>query len=223
MTEDAADLTIDMKTKVAAWSEVAGSYAMDFGKAALRQPAQRVRSRGFWGDIVDVGKDVLNAATGDFDIDEGVTFAVNVGKAGQKTNILTDTKGRFSIDCIDCYITGSWEVQGHIEVYISWRALIASWLTYSPGRQLQASRPHPVSRASELQSQARARSHRHREQDSIQPHGEQGNLRRPDPRCRYRSHRHLQARRHRLLRCWCQRKHRRLRCGIVRTLGKPPQ
>ena len=41
---------------------------------------------------------------------------MDVGQSGQKTNIYTDDKGRFSIDCIDCYITGSWQVQGHITV-----------------------------------------------------------------------------------------------------------
>lgn len=77
--------------------------------------------RGFWGDIVNVGKDALDAAQGDFDITKDVTFGVNVGQAGQKTNIYTDSKGRFSIDCVDCYITGSWQVQGHIVVcIISW-------------------------------------------------------------------------------------------------------
>lgn len=53
---------------------------------------------------------------GNADLSRSVTFDVNVGQAGQKTNIYTDDKGRFSIDCIDCYITGSWQVQGHIKV-----------------------------------------------------------------------------------------------------------
>ena len=105
-----------MKTTIASWSEVAGSYNLDFGKAALRQNPQRVRPRGFWGDIVDVGKDALEAAQGNADISKSVNFDVDVGKSGQKTNIYTDSKSRFSIDCIDCYITGSWQVQGHIEV-----------------------------------------------------------------------------------------------------------
>ena len=45
-----------------------------------------------------------------------MTFDVDVGTSGQKTNIYTDDKGRFSIYCIDCYITGSWKVEGHITV-----------------------------------------------------------------------------------------------------------
>ena len=116
VVEDSADLTIRMTTKVAQWSEVAGSYDLDFGKAIPRIPGQKLRTRGFWGDIVDVGKGAVKAAQGDFDLDKDVTFNVAVGQPGKKTNIYTDTKGRFSIDCIDCYVTGSWLVQGHLKV-----------------------------------------------------------------------------------------------------------
>ncbi|KAL8797919.1 MAG: hypothetical protein Q9182_007116 [Xanthomendoza sp. 2 TL-2023] len=92
------------------------------GPADERQPyksipqSKKLRPRGFWGDIANVGKDVLDAAQGDFDETKSVTFGVNVGKSGEKTNIYTDDKGRFSIDCIDCYVAGSWQVQGHIVV-----------------------------------------------------------------------------------------------------------
>ena len=116
VVEDSADLTIRMTTKVAQWSEVAGSYDLDFGKAIPRKPGQKLRTRGFWGDIVDVGRGAVEAAQGDFDLDKDVTFNVAVGQPGEKTNIYTDTKGRFSIDCIDCYVTGSWLVQGHLKV-----------------------------------------------------------------------------------------------------------
>lgn len=119
VTEDAADRTIIMATSITQWSEVAGTYDLDFGQAAIRQPPQRVRPRGFWGDIVNVGKGALEAAQGNADLSKSVNFAVAVGQPGQKTNIYTDDKGRFSIDCIDCYITGSWQVQGHIVVRTS--------------------------------------------------------------------------------------------------------
>ncbi|KAL8680964.1 MAG: hypothetical protein Q9186_002864 [Xanthomendoza sp. 1 TL-2023] len=114
VAEDSADLTIKMRTQVTEWSEVAGSYDLDFGKAIPQ--AGKFKPRGFWGDIANVGKDVLDAAQGDFDQTKSVTFGVNVGKAGEKTNIYKDDKGRFSIDCIDCYVAGSWQVQGHIVV-----------------------------------------------------------------------------------------------------------
>ncbi|KAI4102079.1 MAG: hypothetical protein L6R37_004586 [Teloschistes peruensis] len=116
VTEDEADLTISMATNITQWSEVAGTYDLDFGKVAVRQPSQKLRPRGFWGDIVNVGKGALEAAQGNADLSKSVNFAVAVGQPGQKTNIYTDDKGRFSIDCIDCYITGTWQVQGHIVV-----------------------------------------------------------------------------------------------------------
>ncbi|KAL8839222.1 MAG: hypothetical protein Q9170_001828 [Blastenia crenularia] len=114
--ESSAHLTIGMKTTIAQWSEVAGTYDLDFGSATFTPPSRKVKPRDFWGDTVDVGKGVLEAAQGNADQSESVTFAVNVGQPGQKTNIYTDNKGRFSIDCIDCYITGSWQVQGHVVV-----------------------------------------------------------------------------------------------------------
>lgn len=102
-----------MKTAVATWSEVAGTYDLSFGKAI---PHQKLKPRGFWGDIVNVGKGVLDAAQGDADVSKSVSFDVNVGTPGQKTNIYTDDKGRFSLDCIDCYVSGSWGVEGHLTV-----------------------------------------------------------------------------------------------------------
>lgn len=124
MTEDSADLTIAMKSTVAQWPDVAGSYAIDFGNAALRQPSQRMRPRGFWGDITNVGKDVVEAVQGDFDESRSVTFNVKAGESGKKSTILKDPKGRLTIDCIDCYITGSWQLQGHIVVGVSWKLVI---------------------------------------------------------------------------------------------------
>ncbi|KAL8663475.1 MAG: hypothetical protein Q9168_008087 [Polycauliona sp. 1 TL-2023] len=113
-TEDAADLTISMGTAVTEWSEVAGSYDLDFGRMVPQ--ASKLKPRGFWGDIGGVGKDVLDAATGKFDETKSVTFGVNVGTPGQKTLIYKDEKGRFSLDCVDCYISGNWQVQGRIVV-----------------------------------------------------------------------------------------------------------
>ncbi|KAL8925993.1 MAG: hypothetical protein Q9172_001996 [Xanthocarpia lactea] len=114
VTEDSADLTVRMRTKVTDWSEVGGSYDLDFGR--MIPQARKLKPRGFWGDIVDVGKDVLDAAQGDFDDTKSVSFGVNVGTPGKKTNIYTDQQGRFSIDCVDCYVTGTWQVQGRIVV-----------------------------------------------------------------------------------------------------------
>ncbi|KAL8787172.1 MAG: hypothetical protein Q9213_002388 [Squamulea squamosa] len=114
VTEDSADLTIRMRTQVTEWSEVGGSFKLDIG--SMVPQAKKLRPRGFWGDVANIGKGVLNAATGNFDETKSVTFGLNVGSPGQKTNIYTDQQKRFSIDCVDCYVAGSWQVQGHIVV-----------------------------------------------------------------------------------------------------------
>ncbi|KAL8940410.1 MAG: hypothetical protein Q9216_002836, partial [Gyalolechia sp. 2 TL-2023] len=114
--ESSQKLTIGMKTTVATWAEVAGTYDLDFGRVGLNQAQQRLKPRGFWGDIGDIGKAVLEGAQGNADFDPSVTFDVNVGQPGKKEPIYADPKGRFSIDCVDCFITGSWQVEGHIVV-----------------------------------------------------------------------------------------------------------
>ncbi len=90
VTEDSATLTTYLTAQPAPWSDVAGTYDLDFGQAILDQQPQRRRKRGFWGDIVNVGKDVLDAATGSADLSKTVTFPVNAGQQGQRTNIYTD-------------------------------------------------------------------------------------------------------------------------------------
>lgn len=116
ITENSATLTTYLSAQPAPWSDIAGTYDLDFGQAILVQQPQRLRNRGFWGDIVNVGKDVLDAATGSADISKTVTFPVSAGQQGQRTNIYTDDEGRFTLDCINCFITGSFGVTGHISV-----------------------------------------------------------------------------------------------------------
>ena len=103
-----------MRTSATDISEVIGSYDLDFGR--MIPQASKLKPRGFWGDIANVGKDVLDAATGDFDDTKSKTFSVNVGTPGQKSEIFKDPKGRFSLDCVDCFVSGNWQVQGHIVV-----------------------------------------------------------------------------------------------------------
>ena len=115
VTDDAANLAIEMTTTIAPWSEVGGTYDIDFGQAIpYKKPT--VNPRGFLGDVVNIGKDVLDAAQGNVDQGKAVTFDVNVGSPGTKTEIYKNEGESFEIDCVDCYVTGSWNVQGHIKV-----------------------------------------------------------------------------------------------------------
>jgi len=92
ITEDTTALTTYLTAQTAPWSDVAGTYDIDFGQAIPYQKPQQLRERGFWGDIVNVGKDVLNAATGSADLSKSVNFPMNIGQQGQRTNIYTDDK-----------------------------------------------------------------------------------------------------------------------------------
>ncbi|KAI4266566.1 MAG: hypothetical protein LQ337_008752, partial [Flavoplaca oasis] len=114
VTEDSAYLTISMRTSATDISEVIGSYDIDFGR--MTPKASKMKPRGFWGDIANIGKDVLDAATGDFDDTKSKTFGVNAGTPGQKSEIFKDPKGRFTLDCVDCFVSGNWQVEGHIVV-----------------------------------------------------------------------------------------------------------
>lgn len=88
---------------------------MDFGHAILLQGSQPSK-RGLWGDIVNVGKDILNTAEGNADLTKSVTFDMSVGQQGQKTNIYTDSDGRLTLDCVNCFVTGSFGVTGRLSV-----------------------------------------------------------------------------------------------------------
>jgi len=116
ITEDPAKLTTLLTARTAPWSDVAGTYDLDFGQAMPYQKPPQLKQRGLWGDIMNVGKDVLNAAEGNADLSKSVTFDVSVGHQGQRTNIYTDDKGRLTLDCINCFVAGRFEVTGHLSV-----------------------------------------------------------------------------------------------------------
>lgn len=90
ITEDTPALTTYLSAKPAPWSDVAGTYDMDFGQEIPYQNSQPSKKRGFWGDIENVGKDVLDTATGSIDLSKTVNFPMNIGQQGQQTNIFTD-------------------------------------------------------------------------------------------------------------------------------------
>ena len=91
ITEDSATLTTYLTAKPASWSDVASNYDLDFGQAVL-YPPQRLKERSLWGDITNVGKGVLDAATGNVDLSKSIKFPVNAGLQGQRANIYTDDK-----------------------------------------------------------------------------------------------------------------------------------
>ena len=125
--EDSSQLTSFLTARAAPWSEVAGTFDLDFGKAYPYSRAQSLHRRGFLDDvkggISDTGddlesglKDARNANLYNFDGSRSVTFNVGVGQEGQRSNIYTDSKGRLTVDCINCFVKGSVEVTGHLSM-----------------------------------------------------------------------------------------------------------
>ncbi|KAL8941040.1 MAG: hypothetical protein Q9216_002487 [Gyalolechia sp. 2 TL-2023] len=129
--EDPAKLTTFLTAQTAPWSDVAGTYDLDFGRA-MTTPKNPQR-RGLWDKIQDVGNDVVDTVqdigsgvadtlgdagdfiiNGDADFSKSVKFPVSMGTPGEAHPIVSTTL--FSLNCTDCYVTGSFQVTGHISV-----------------------------------------------------------------------------------------------------------
>lgn len=109
MTEKPETRTTFLAAVPAPWSDVAGTYDLDFGKfhappAVTKRLLQHSR-RNLLDDAINAAGEIKDgvvdaaqavgdqfAKIGDFDIQKSITFDIGVGKAGQKTNIFTDPK-----------------------------------------------------------------------------------------------------------------------------------
>ncbi|KAL8728281.1 MAG: hypothetical protein Q9166_005522 [cf. Caloplaca sp. 2 TL-2023] len=111
--EDKAHLTTYLTALPAPWSEIASTYDLDFGKAAMSQPKPRRRDllSGIGNFFGDAGDFFLH---GDIDFDKSVNFPVSIGTPGERHSIVDISK--FQLACIDCYVTGSFQVVGHLSV-----------------------------------------------------------------------------------------------------------
>ncbi|KAL8953271.1 MAG: hypothetical protein Q9222_000876 [Ikaeria aurantiellina] len=111
--EDQAKLTTYLTAQPAPWSEIAGTYDLDFGRAIKTQ--QNTRKRGIIDDIGDAVGDAGDFILhGDADLSRSVTIPVAVGEPGVPHSIVDTAK--FSVSCTDCYVTGSFQVTGHLSV-----------------------------------------------------------------------------------------------------------
>ncbi|KAL9045926.1 MAG: hypothetical protein Q9214_001116 [Letrouitia sp. 1 TL-2023] len=102
--EDEAKLTTFLTAELAPWRDVGGTYDLDFGRAF---PVHKPHERRGIGDIIQ----------GNLDLSKSVTVPVNVGTPNQVTNIFKNAKGDFSIDCVNCFVAGSFLVTGHLSVH----------------------------------------------------------------------------------------------------------
>ena len=118
--EDQKTLTTHLTSKSAPWSEVAGTYEMDFGKVIpYKRPSSKRDLLGSIGDgISSIGKDIGGTLSGNVDLSKSITFDVAAGTPGKVTNIFTDPdiRQRIVIDCVNCYTTGAFTLTGHVSV-----------------------------------------------------------------------------------------------------------
>ena len=137
-------MTTLLKASPASWRDISSTFDLDFGTVSIAPDvAQRLRARGFIDDLFKGAKDIVKdikdgvkdtvddikdglgdlqdifQKIGDANLDKTVVFNVGVGTQGKRTNIITDvfrTAPRLVIDCVDCFITGKFQVAGRLSV-----------------------------------------------------------------------------------------------------------
>ncbi|KAI4116400.1 MAG: hypothetical protein LQ338_007720 [Usnochroma carphineum] len=111
--EDQDKLTTFLTAQKAPWSDIAGTYDLNFGRAIRSQRASR--RRGLFSRIThiasDTGDSILHRRA---DLIKSITFPVNVGTPGVATDIVSTSS--FRLSCIDCYVAGSFQITGHLSV-----------------------------------------------------------------------------------------------------------
>lgn len=107
-------LTAHLTAQPIPWSDVAGTYDLEFGHLMPLQGSKQRKERGLF-DCTD----------GDCDLDGDFSFPFQIGKTGERTSIVDDkvkvnvgsyTVDRFILDCINCYMSGSFKVVGYLKV-----------------------------------------------------------------------------------------------------------
>lgn len=88
--EDEGKLTTFLTAEKAPWSDIAGTYDLDFGRAI--QPKKASRRRGLLDRITNAvsntGDFILN---GNADFSKSINFPVSVGTPGVVTNVVNTT------------------------------------------------------------------------------------------------------------------------------------
>ena len=85
ITEDESTSTTHLTSQTAPWSDIAGTYDLDFGQTSLYKPTSQLKKRSFLGDL---GNDLL----GNFKESKSVTFDVSSGTKGQVSSIYSNNE-----------------------------------------------------------------------------------------------------------------------------------
>ncbi|KAF6235168.1 hypothetical protein HO173_006797 [Letharia columbiana] len=116
ITDDTATLNLSLAAQAVPWSDVGGSYELDFGHAIpIRQP-QQLQGRSWWDNAKNAGNDALNATEGNLDETKNASLLLSAGQQNKRTTIYTDPGADLTIDCTNCFMIGSLEVMGHLSV-----------------------------------------------------------------------------------------------------------
>ncbi|MCJ1469640.1 hypothetical protein MMC07_008276, partial [Pseudocyphellaria aurata] len=91
--EDPATLTTHLASQPASWSDIADHFEMDFGHAVSRRLKRR-----------------------DGDKTASSKFSLNVGFQNQVKTIFTGPLGNDKIDCLNCFVSGTFQLTGHVAV-----------------------------------------------------------------------------------------------------------
>ena len=85
ITEDESTSTTHLTSQTAPWSDIAGTYDLDFGQTSLYKPTSQLKKRSIFGDL---GNDLL----GNFKESKSVTFDVSTGTKGQVSSIYSNNE-----------------------------------------------------------------------------------------------------------------------------------
>ena len=83
ITEDESTSTTHLTSQTAPWSDIAGTYDLDFGQTSLYKPTSQLKKRFSFGSL---GNDLL----GNFKESKSVTFDVSTGTKGQVSSIYSN-------------------------------------------------------------------------------------------------------------------------------------
>lgn len=90
ITDDTATLNLSLAAQAVPWSDVGGSYELDFGHAIpIRQP-QQLQGRSWWDNAKNAGNDALNTTEGNLDETKNASFLLSAGQQNKRTTIYTD-------------------------------------------------------------------------------------------------------------------------------------
>ena len=126
--DDSYQQPVYLHAREAQWSDIIGTYDLSWGQATASQH-HRLSRRNWWDDVkqgledayqatADAVTDVIDKidGAGNFEQTKAYSFPVIAGSGTARENIFSDPGGRLKLDCINCLVSGNFEVTAHIKV-----------------------------------------------------------------------------------------------------------